>query len=41
MEPSGSTTRMSADFDKSGVELEGYTGNAEIQFTQTEYLRVQ
>ncbi len=32
--------RMSADFDKSGVELEGYTGNAEIQFTQTEYLRV-
>ena len=32
--------RMSADFDKSGVELEGFTGNAEIQFTQTEYLRV-
>ena len=32
--------RMTADFDKSGVELEGYTGNAEIQFTQTEYLRV-
>ena len=31
---------MSADFDKSGVELEGFTGNAEIQFTQTEYLRV-
>ena len=32
--------RMSADFDKSGVELEGFTGNAEIKFTQTEYLRV-
>ena len=32
--------RMTADFDKSGVELEGFTGNAEIQFTQTEYLRV-
>ena len=32
--------RMTADFDKSGVELEGYTGNAEIQFAQTEYLRV-
>ena len=32
--------RMTADFDKSGVELDGYTGNAEIQFTQTEYLRV-
>ena len=32
--------RMTADFDKSGVELDGFTGNAEIEFTQTEYLRV-
>lgn len=32
--------RTSANFDKSGVRLEGYTGNVYIQFTQTEYLRV-
>jgi len=34
------TLRTSANFDKSGVSLEGYTGNVYIQFTQTEYLRV-
>ena len=34
------TLRTSANFDKSGVSLDGYTGTAEIQFTQTETLRV-
>ncbi|MEC7089865.1 MAG: hypothetical protein VXW82_05215, partial [Candidatus Thermoplasmatota archaeon] len=34
------TLRTSANFDKSGVSLEGYSGNVYIQFTQTEYLRV-
>lgn len=34
------TLRTSANFDKSGVSLEGYTGNVYIQFTQTEFLRV-
>ena len=34
------TVRSSANFDKSGVSLEGYTGNVYIQYTQTEYLRV-
>ena len=34
------SVRTSANFDKSGVRLEGYTGNVYIQFTQTEYLRV-
>ena len=34
------TLRTSANFDKSGVSLEGYAGNVYIQFTQTEYLRV-
>ena len=34
------TLRTSANFDKSGVSLEGFTGNVYIQFTQTEYLRV-
>ena len=34
------TLRSSANFDKSGVSLEGYTGNVYIQYTQTEYLRV-
>ena len=34
------TLRTSANFDKSGVALEGYSGNVYIQFTQTEYLRV-
>ena len=33
------TLRTSANFDKSGVSLDGYTGTAEIQFTQTETLR--
>ena len=31
------TLRTSANFDKSGVSLEGYSGNVYIQFTQTEY----
>jgi hypothetical protein len=34
------TLRTSANFDKSGVSLEGFAGNVYIQFTQTEYLRV-
>ena len=34
------TLRTSANFDKSGVSLEGYTGNVYITFEQTEYLRV-
>ena len=34
------TLRSSANFDKSGVSLEGYTGNVYIEYTQTEYLRV-
>jgi len=34
------TTRNSANFDKSGVSLDGYTGTAEIEFAQTEVLRV-
>ncbi|MDG1552042.1 MAG: hypothetical protein P8Q87_00815, partial [Candidatus Poseidonia sp.] len=34
------TLRSSANFDKSGVSLEGYSGNVYIQYTQTEYLRV-
>ena len=34
------TLRSSANFDKSGVTLDGYTGNLYIQYTQTEYLRV-
>ncbi len=34
------TLRTSANFDKSGVSLEGFSGNVYIQFTQTEYLRV-
>ena len=34
------TLRSSANFDKSGVSLEGFGGNVYIQYTQTEYLRV-
>ena len=34
------TLRTSANFDKSGVALEGFSGTAEIQFTQTEIRRV-
>ena len=34
------TLRSSANFDKSGVALEGYTGNVYITYSQTEYLRV-
>ena len=34
------TLRSSANFDKSGVSLEGYSGNVYIQYSQTEYLRV-
>ena len=34
------TLRTSANFDKSGVSLEGFTGTAEIEFTQTEIRRV-
>ena len=34
------TLRTSANFDKSGVSLEGFSGTAEIQFTQTEIRRV-
>ena len=34
------TIRTSANFDKSGVSLDAYTGTAEIEFTQTEVLRV-
>ena len=34
------TIRTSANFDKSGVTLDAYTGTAEIEFTQTEVLRV-
>ena len=34
------TLRTSANFDKSGVSLDGYTGTAEIQFSQTEVRRV-
>jgi hypothetical protein len=34
------TLRTSANFDKSGVSLEGYSGNVYITFEQTEYLRV-
>ncbi|MDP6334265.1 MAG: hypothetical protein QF479_06485, partial [Candidatus Poseidoniaceae archaeon] len=34
------TLRTSANFDKSGVSLDGYTGTAEIQFSQTEIRRV-
>ena len=34
------TLRASANFDKSGVSLEGYTGNVYITYSQTEYLRV-
>ena len=34
------TIRNSANFDKSGVSLDGYTGTAEIEFAQTEVLRV-
>ena len=34
------TLKTSANFDKSGVSLEGFGGNVYIQFTQTEYLRV-
>ena len=34
------TVRTSANFDKSGVSLDAYTGTAEIVFTQTEVLRV-
>ena len=34
------TLRSYANFDKSGVELDGYSGNAFIEYTQTEVLRV-
>lgn len=34
------TLRSYANFDKSGVELDGYDGNAYIEYTQTEVLRV-
>ena len=34
------TVRTSANFDKSGVSLDAFTGVAEIEFTQTEVLRV-
>lgn len=34
------TLRSSANFDKSGVSLEGYDGNVYITYSQTEYLRV-
>ena len=34
------TVRTSANFDKSGVSLDSFTGTAEIVFTQTEVLRV-
>jgi hypothetical protein len=34
------TLQTSANYDKSGVSLEGYTGNVFITFKQTEYLRV-
>jgi len=34
------TLRSTANFDKSGVSLEGYSGNVYIEYTQTEYLRV-
>ena len=34
------TLRSSANFDKSGVSLEGFSGNVYIEYTQTEYLRV-
>ena len=34
------TLRTSANFDKSGVSLDGYNGNVFITFEQTEYLRV-
>ena len=34
------TLRSYANFDKSGVELDGYNGNAFIEYTQTEVLRV-
>jgi hypothetical protein len=34
------TLRSSANFDKSGVSLEGYNGNVYITYSQTEYLRV-
>jgi hypothetical protein len=34
------TLRSYANFDKSGIELDGYTGNAFIEYTQTEVLRV-
>ncbi|MFL2949616.1 MAG: CARDB domain-containing protein [Candidatus Poseidoniaceae archaeon] len=34
------TLRSSANFDKSGVSLEGYGGNVYITYSQTEYLRV-
>jgi len=34
------TSRASADFDKSGVELDGYTGNVRIKYTLTEVRRV-
>ena len=34
------TIKSSANFDKSGVSLEGFGGNVYITYTQTEYLRV-
>ena len=34
------TLKSSANFDKSGVSLEGYGGNVYITYSQTEYLRV-
>ena len=34
------TLRSSANFDKSGVSLEGFGGNVYITYSQTEYLRV-
>ena len=34
------TLRTSANFDKSGVSLDGYSGNVYITFEQTEYFRV-
>ena len=34
------TLRTSANFDKSGVSLDGYSGTAEIEFSQTEIRRV-
>ncbi|MBT6923576.1 MAG: hypothetical protein HOA35_03455 [Euryarchaeota archaeon] len=34
------TLKSSANFDKSGVSLEGFGGNVYITYTQTEYLRV-